>query len=165
MQLVVVMAVRAAVSAAITIFSAISMNLFFSFIVFRNKCVSTCFIWNEWGFLSETNLNNMNNFIHKYIFCAGKIYYSNLWTNYSHYSNSFLNCVVFLLTEITIIVIILLRVGFWPQISQIPQIFLAARWLCYFSDLIGFLRFSCRMAIICVICGEFFCAWNPWNPT
>jgi hypothetical protein len=32
MQLVVVMAVRAAVSAAITIFSAISMNLFFSFI-------------------------------------------------------------------------------------------------------------------------------------
>ncbi len=31
-QLVVVMAVRAAVSAAITIFSAISMNLFFSFI-------------------------------------------------------------------------------------------------------------------------------------
>ena len=33
-QLVVVMAVRAAVSAAITIFSAISMNLFFSFIFF-----------------------------------------------------------------------------------------------------------------------------------
>ena len=31
----------------------------------------------------------MNNFIHKYIFCAGKIYYSNLWVNYSHYSNSF----------------------------------------------------------------------------
>jgi len=32
----------------------------------------------------------MNNFIHKYIFCAGKFYYSNLWVNYSHYSNSFL---------------------------------------------------------------------------
>ena len=39
MQLVVVMAVRAAVSAAITIFSAISMNLFFSFIFLRSKGV------------------------------------------------------------------------------------------------------------------------------